>query len=70
MQVTESRFSPHSDQEDAATAAARGKVLHNKIYGRNPSFNPQATVDASPDYAFVIRSMSQKHHICIGGGLF
>ncbi|KAK2750275.1 hypothetical protein FQN55_002422 [Onygenales sp. PD_40] len=45
------------DKEDASTASARGKVLHTKIYGRNPLFNPQATVDASPDYAFVIRDL-------------
>ncbi|KAK2783907.1 hypothetical protein FQN52_009426 [Onygenales sp. PD_12] len=46
------------DKEDASTASARGKVLHTKIYGRNPLFNPQATVDASPDYAFVIRGIA------------
>ena len=29
--------------------------MHKKIYGRNPAFNPQATLDAAPDYAFVVR---------------
>jgi len=46
------------DKDSPEIATARGKVLHKKIYGNNPTFNPQATIDASPDYAYVIRGNS------------
>jgi hypothetical protein len=45
----------HRYKDAPAIATARGKALHKKIYGSNPTFNPQATIDACPDYAFVIR---------------
>ncbi|KAL1854820.1 hypothetical protein Daus18300_011336 [Diaporthe australafricana] len=44
-------------QEDASK---RGHAFHKRIYGRNPEFDPNATVEASPDYAFVVRGMAPR----------
>jgi hypothetical protein len=46
--------SPRS-QESEETARARGKKFWSDIYARNPAFDPEASVRASPDYAFVVR---------------
>ncbi|KAH8897876.1 hypothetical protein GQ53DRAFT_837636 [Thozetella sp. PMI_491] len=43
--------------EDQAAAAERGRAFHKRIYGRNPEFDPNASIEASPDYAFVIRDL-------------
>ena len=44
-------------KEDQETASRRGYALHNRIYGRNPEFDTNATPAASPDYAFVVRDL-------------
>ncbi|CAK7235441.1 hypothetical protein SBRCBS47491_009294 [Sporothrix bragantina] len=36
-------------------ASERGHAFWRRIYARNPEFDPNATIDASPDYAFVVR---------------
>lgn len=46
--------SPRS-QEPEQQARARGKEFWTNIYARNPAFDPEASVRASPDYAFVVR---------------
>ncbi|KAL2864088.1 uncharacterized protein BJX67DRAFT_390229 [Aspergillus lucknowensis] len=48
--------SPRSQESDEA-ARARGKAFWTRIYERNKAFDPQATVRASPDYAFVVREI-------------
>lgn len=35
----------------------RGYAFHNRVYGRNPDFDMNATPAASPDYAFVVRDL-------------
>jgi hypothetical protein len=42
-------------KESEETAGARGKKFWTSIYARNPAFDPEASVRASPDYAFVVR---------------
>lgn len=49
--------SPRS-QETEETARKRGKEFWTRIYARNPAFDPNASVRASPDYAFVVRGRS------------
>jgi hypothetical protein len=48
--------SPRSQESDEV-ARARGKTFWTRVYERNKAFDPQATVRASPDYAFVVRGM-------------
>lgn len=48
--------SPRSKEPEEA-ARKRGKEFWTRIYSRNKVFDPQASVRASPDYAFVIRGM-------------
>lgn len=48
--------------EDDATARERGKKFWTNIYARNPAFDPEASVRASPDYAFVVRGMLSIHY--------
>ncbi|KAH7071566.1 hypothetical protein BKA63DRAFT_392335, partial [Paraphoma chrysanthemicola] len=38
-------------------ARIRGRQFWTNIYARNPAFDPEASVRASPDYAFVIRDV-------------
>jgi alkylhydroperoxidase/carboxymuconolactone decarboxylase family protein YurZ len=46
--------SPRS-KESEEVARARGKAFWTRIYSRNKAFDPEASVRASPDYAFVVR---------------
>ena len=48
--------SPRS-KEPEEVARKRGKEFWTRIYSRNKAFDPQASIRASPDYAFVIRGM-------------
>lgn len=51
LRITESMRSKETDEE----ARARGRKFWANIYARNPAFDPEASVRASPDYAFVVR---------------
>lgn len=51
--------SPRSKESDE-TARQRGKEFWTRIYSRNRVFDPEASVRASPDYAFIIRGMTLK----------
>lgn len=51
LRETESLRSKETEQH----ARKRGKRFWTNIYARNPAFDPQASVRASPDYAFVVR---------------
>lgn len=51
LRETECLRAKESDEE----ARARGKKFWTNIYARNPAFDPEASVRASPDYAFVVR---------------
>ncbi|KAL2833753.1 hypothetical protein BDW59DRAFT_179458 [Aspergillus cavernicola] len=53
LQETESPRSLESDE----TARKRGREFWTRIYARNRAFDPQASVRASPDYAFVVREV-------------
>ncbi|OAA68639.1 hypothetical protein SPI_00834 [Niveomyces insectorum RCEF 264] len=44
-------------QETQEQASARGHAFWRRIYARNPEFDPDATGNASPDYAFVVRDL-------------
>jgi hypothetical protein len=46
--------SPRS-KESEEVARPRGKAFWTRIYSRNKAFDPEASVRASPDYAFVVR---------------
>lgn len=46
--------SPRSQESDDK-ARERGKAFWTRIYSRNKAFDPEATVRASPDYAFIVR---------------
>jgi hypothetical protein len=46
--------SPRS-KESEEVARTRGKAFWTRIYSRNKAFDPEASVRASPDYAFVVR---------------
>ncbi|CAI4220198.1 unnamed protein product [Parascedosporium putredinis] len=46
--------SPRS-KESEEHAKKRGREFWLSIYARNPEFDPEATVRASPDYTFVVR---------------
>ncbi|CAL5869732.1 uncharacterized protein PFLUO_LOCUS3962 [Penicillium psychrofluorescens] len=48
--------SPRSKESDE-TARQRGKEFWTRIYSRNRVFDPEASVRASPDYAFIIREV-------------
>lgn len=50
--------SPRAMESEEATRE-RGKRFWTNIYARNPSFDPEASVRASPDYAFVVRGTLQ-----------
>lgn len=49
--------SPRSKESDEV-ARKRGREFWTNIYARNPAFDPEASVRASPDYAFVVRGKS------------
>ncbi|KFY77293.1 hypothetical protein V499_03276 [Pseudogymnoascus sp. VKM F-103] len=42
---------------DDSVTVPRGKALHTKIYGQNVLFDGSRTVDASLDYAYVVREL-------------
>jgi hypothetical protein len=42
-------------KETEQVAQERGRKFWLNIYSRNPDFDPEKTVRASPDYAFVVR---------------
>ncbi|KAL5340962.1 hypothetical protein BJX70DRAFT_396343 [Aspergillus crustosus] len=44
-------------EESDEVARKRGKEFWSRIYARNRAFDPQASVRASPDYAFVVREV-------------
>jgi hypothetical protein len=46
--------SPRS-KESEEVARKRGRKFWLDIYARNPAFDPEASVRASPDYAFIVR---------------
>ena len=46
--------SPRSKESDEV-ARKRGRKFWLDVYSRNPAFDPEASVRASPDYAFIIR---------------
>jgi hypothetical protein len=48
--------SPRSEESEES-AKERGRKFWLNIYARNPAFDPEASVRASPDYAFVVRGM-------------
>lgn len=48
--------------ESEETARERGKRFWTNICARNPAFDPEASVRASPDYAFVVRGTLQIDH--------
>ncbi|KAL4866028.1 hypothetical protein BDV12DRAFT_210754 [Aspergillus spectabilis] len=48
--------SPRSEEVDEV-ARERGKAFWSRIYARNRAFDPEASVRASPDYAFVVREV-------------
>lgn len=52
--LLDTRESPRS-LESEQTARERGRKFWSNIYARNPNFDPNASVRASPDYAFVVR---------------
>jgi hypothetical protein len=49
------------ESEDAARA--RGRRFWTNIYARNPAFDPEASVRASPDYAYVVRGTLPRNHL-------
>lgn len=51
LRETESPRSKESDE----IARKRGKEFWSNIYARNSAFDPEASVRASPDYAFIVR---------------
>jgi len=38
-------------------ARERGMAFWTRIYSQNRAFDPEASVRASPDYAFIVRGM-------------
>ncbi|KAH7030583.1 uncharacterized protein B0I36DRAFT_383559 [Microdochium trichocladiopsis] len=44
-------------KESQEAASKRGHEFHKRIYGRNTEFDPNATVEASPDYTYVVRDL-------------
>lgn len=46
--------SPRSEESDEVSRK-RGREFWLSIYARNPAFDPEASVRASPDYAFIVR---------------
>jgi len=46
--------SPRSKETDEQ-ARERGMKFWRSVYARNPAFDPEASVRASPDYAFIVR---------------
>jgi hypothetical protein len=57
LQATDSPRSKETDEE----ARKRGHEFWRNIYARNPAFDPEASVKASPDYAFVVRGTCRQH---------
>ncbi|KAK5175430.1 uncharacterized protein LTR77_000569 [Saxophila tyrrhenica] len=53
--LKDTRF--HRANDTDAITVERGRALHQKIYGGNPLFDPSKTVDASPDYTYVVREL-------------
>ena len=43
--------------ETQAQASKRGHEFWTRIYARNSEFEPNATVEACPDYAFIVRDI-------------
>ncbi|KAI9150715.1 Peroxisomal protein 2 [Paramyrothecium foliicola] len=58
--------SPRS-KESQELARARGKKFWTNVYARNPAFDPEASVRASPDYAFVVRDVLYAHIFSFDG---
>lgn len=56
--LLDTREAPRS-LESVETARDRGRKFWTNIYARNPNFDPNASVRASPDYAFVVRGESR-----------
>lgn len=54
QRLLDTRQSPRS-LESEEVARERGRRFWTNIYARNPNFDPDASVRASPDYAFVVR---------------
>lgn len=52
--------SPRS-KESEEVARKRGRQFWKNIYARNKAFDPEASVRASPDYAFVVRGEIRSH---------
>ncbi|KAG4415984.1 hypothetical protein IFR04_010869 [Cadophora malorum] len=48
--------SPRSKETDEQ-ARERGMKFWRSVYARNPAFDPEASVRASPDYAFIVREV-------------
>ncbi|KAJ8110815.1 hypothetical protein OPT61_g6434 [Boeremia exigua] len=44
-------------KESEEEARERGRKFWLNVYARNPAFDPEASVRASPDYAFVVRDV-------------
>lgn len=61
--------SPRSKESDEL-ARKRGKEFWSSIYARNPAFDPEASVRASPDYAFIVRGKSQDYDLNLECGFF
>lgn len=55
--LLDTRESPRS-LESEQVARERGRKFWTNVYARNPNFDPNASVKASPDYAFVVRGMA------------
>jgi hypothetical protein len=53
-------------KEPEELARQRGKEFWTRIYSRNRAFDPQASVRASPDYAFVIRGTDSNINFSFG----
>lgn len=51
LRETECLRAKETDEE----ARVRGKRFWMNVYARNEAFDPEASVRASPDYAFVVR---------------
>lgn len=53
-EIHRERESPRA-RESVEFARKRGHEFWLNVYARNPAFDPEASVRASPDYAFVVR---------------
>jgi hypothetical protein len=43
-------------EDSDEVAFARGEAFHDRIYGRNPTYDDNANNLAAPDYHFIVRS--------------